>query len=469
MADVIPIRPDDAAAQERLPPNNIDAEATVLGEIILGGRAQFDRVKDFLLPEHFFSEAHRRIFEAMVGISETSDPIDMTQLLVRLKQTDRISQVGGAAYVTEMLNAVPAVIDIVPHARAVYDRWRERQAIAACQRIAAQGYIGVTDSQEYLDSATRSLSAIAMASISARLESNTEAIQRTLKRAADRSTAATKIPLGLATGIASFDDEWGGLHGTDLSVFLAKKGTGKTSLALQLLNSVTKQKVAVLMFSSDSTHGQLIDQLISHEAKVDSRRLAKGTLAAEEWRRLAAAGSDLGTRTYFLDDARSLHIGQVRARALATADECLRRLRVPLGLVIFDYYQQLKNHSGNAYAKKVDWLNHAAEQLKSLALAMKIPVVVLAQQKPDDRGEPVYAAKECAKIEDEADNLYVIEKIDRDRRRLRPLKVRRGDDPILELAFDGPSRTFSDAKLEAASRDYVDQGPPLWPEEDEGR
>ena len=461
MADVIPMRRDAEPAS--VPPFDAIAEATVLADILLGGSEHFGRVRDFLRAEHFYSEAHRQIFAAMSIAAESSEPIDTTTVLTRLKQAGRVEQVGGSAYIVELLNSTAAVNNVVPHARIVHDRWRERQAIATAQRIAAQGYLGVTDTQAYLDGAVRSLGSIARASVVAKGESNVEAIKRILRAASERSEAKTKVPLGIATGLAEYDDEWGGLHGGEVTTFVARPKVGKTSLALQLLATVTRQRLGVLMFSQDSPRDDLLTDLLSHEAKVDSKAFRKGDLSVAEWERITSAASALGTRTFWIDDTRSIHVGQVRARALATADDALRQERVPLGLIIVDYIQQLAAAPGFEHRKKHEYIGHAANEIKTLARTLKIPIVVLAQQKRDDRGEPVYEAADCSEIEKECDNLFFIEKTSPRTRKLRCALVRRGAQRSIDLSFDGPSRTFSEAKLEADSRRFVDHGPSVDP------
>lgn len=469
MAEVIDFQEarDERAASSpsdgRLPPHDLEAEASVLAAIILGGLEYLARVRDFLRPEHFFLEMHRQLYIACLDLATAGSPIDTTTLSSRLRQQDRLAQVGGMPAITELLNATPQPANIVPHARIVHDRWRERQLAWTAQRIAARAYLGIEDTQEYCDSAVRSLSSIARMSITARAESNVDAIKRILDTIATRSQSTTKVPLGISTGLEAYDDEWGGLHGGEVTTIVARPKVGKTSLAIQMLATVTAQKLGVLMFSQDSSRDDLHVDLLSHVGKIDSKSLLRairgqGKLTDDEWSRLATASSELGTRTFWIDDSRKIHVGQVRARALATADEWLKTQRVPLGLVIVDYIQQLAPAPSFEGKRKHEYIGHAASEIKTLARAMKVPILVMAQQKRDAQGKAVWEASDCSEIEKECDNLFFIQKLGEDRRRLRCSMTRRGARRDIDLAFEGASRTFSDAKFEAASRQYARAG-----------
>jgi replicative DNA helicase len=459
-AEVIPLHRETTPALERTPPMDLHAEATVLSDIVLGGREHFDQVKDFLRPEHFYGGAHRLVFQAMCDEAAAGNALDAAIVLSRLKQQGRIEQLpDGAMFLRlHIVDVTPAVANVVPHARIIHDRWRERQAVHTCMRIAEQGYLGVEDTQNYLDEATRSLAGIARLSVTGRIESNVETVKRLLAVATERSQAKTKVPLGIATGLPTYDEEWGGLHGGEVTAIVARPGAGKTSIGVQLLSTVSRTGIGVLMFSQDSPRDDLMQDLLSHEAKVDSKRLRNGTLSIEDWRRVADVATTIGKRTFWIDDTRAIHVGQVRSRALAYADEAMKKERRPLGLVIVDYIQQLKPTPERPNVKKHEWIGHAANEIKTLARAMKVPIVVLAQQKRPYNGKQVWEASDCSEIEKEADNLFFIEKTSETTRRLRCDKVRRGSVRTIDLAFDRPSRTFTEAKLEAASRQYVDRG-----------
>lgn len=462
-AEVIDIEDARAAQQQehaesRLPPHDVIAEDTTIADLVLGGTSHLALVKDFLRPSHFFSEANRQLYDAILAVDADGTPVDVTTVLSKLKQRERLAQVGGAAEVTTKLNTISPVANVVPHARIIHDRWRERQTIHAAQRVAERGYLGVEDTQAYVDEAVRSLAEIARAGVTHRVESNVDAIKRILQAISDRSAAKTKVPLGIATGIGAYDEEWGGLHAGEVTTIVARPGAGKTSISIQMLAHVTGQGLGVLLFSQDSPRDDLLTDLISHVARVDSRRFRKGELDPAEWGRVSTAASDIGKRKFWIDDSRKIHVGQVRARALTIADDAMRKDRVPLGLVIVDYIQQLAPAPEMLGRKKHEYLGHAANEVKTLARSLKVPVLEMAQQKRDYNGKPVFEASDCSEIEKECDNLFFLERTGPATRRLRCEKVRRGARLNLELAFDGPSRTFSDARLEPESRKYVDRG-----------
>jgi replicative DNA helicase len=448
-------RDEDVSA--RPPPHDLEAEATTLSDLLIHGTEALGRVKDFLRAEHYYLGRNSYVYASILAVAEAGSPVDVTTVGSHLRQVGRIEQVGGLAYLTEIMQGTAAVQNIVTHARIIHDRWRDRQIIATAQRIASRGYLGVEDTQAYADDAVRSLASVARMSVVKAVESNVDTIKRILAAAQARAESKTKVPLGIPTGLSAYDDEWGGLHGSEVTTVVARPGVGKTSLALQLLATIATSGIGVHMFSQDSPRDDVVTDLISHVAKVDSKRFRKGELTGPEWNRIAEAASTVGTWSFTIDDSRKIHVGQIRARALAAADDAMRKDRRPLGLVIVDYIQQLVAPPGMERARKHEYIGHAASEIKTLARNLRIPVLVLAQQKRDYQNKAVWEAADCSEIEKEADNLFFMARPSDDKRRLRCFKVRRGARREIALAFDGPSRTFSDAALEADSRRYVDK------------
>jgi len=136
----------------RVPPHDLDAEAAVLSAVMIDGAA-LDKVLEFLKPEHFYSEAHRRIYEACIELRTVGQPVDVVQVGTWLKNRERIAQVGGMGYLTEILNAAPAIANVAAYGRTIHEKWRVRQLILTCQRVSAQGYIDYGEAQQFIDGA----------------------------------------------------------------------------------------------------------------------------------------------------------------------------------------------------------------------------------------------------------------------------------------------------------------------------
>lgn len=453
-----------AAPEGTTPPHDLDAEAAVLSALMLDAAHQLPRVRDFLRREMFYSEAHGRIYEAMYEIAraDPTAPIDVAIVGTWLKKNDRIAQVGGMSYLTDLLGAAPAVANVVAYARAVHDRYRERRAIWTCQKIAARGYLGVPDTQAYLDRASRAIAEIAQASIDAEVESNATTLSSILADASSRATAQREggaIPLDYPTGIPCVDAEWGGLHDTDLSTIIARPGAGKTTIALQIAIRTARTGVAVDLFCQDMDQRDLLTRALGHIAVVDWQRIKHGNLRPEEWPRVAEASDELARLPLRIERMRGMHVEAIRARVVAHGERLARR-KIALKVVIVDYLQQLRPAPHLAHAKKHEYLEHALVELKTLADAARISILGLAQQKRPDRGKEQLLASDCSQIEKEPDNVWFLLKKGERSRRLHAEKVRRGREKHLDLSFDPAAGIFGDARLEAASRAHVDQTPP---------
>lgn len=447
-----------------LPPHDLDAEAAVLSALLLNASAQLPRVRDFLRPEMFYSEAHRRVYEAMVEIAlaDSTAPIDVVIVGEWLKKHDRIAQVGGMGFLTDLLGAAPAVANVVAYARIVHDRYRERRAIWTCQKIAARGYLGVPDTQAFLDRASRAIAEIAQSSIDAEMESNATILSSILTSASERAAAerdGTAIQLDYPTGIPCVDAEWGGLHDTDLSTVIARPGAGKTTLGLQIAIRTARTGIAVHMFCQDMDARDLLTRALGHIAVIDWQRIKHGKLRPEEWPRVAEASDELARLPIRIERMRGMHVEAIRARVVAHGEKLARR-KVSLKVVIVDYLQQLKPAPHLAHATKAQYLEHALVELKALADGTRISVLGLAQQKRPDRGKEVLLASDCSQIEKEPDNVWFLLKKGERGRRLHTEKARRGREKHLDLSFDPAAGIFGDARLEAASRAHVDQTPP---------
>jgi replicative DNA helicase len=192
---------DSIGGEGRVPPHDLDAEAAVISSVMLDPLA-FDKVNEFLKPEHFYSEAHRRIHEACVELSAEGKPVDVVQVATWLRDRERLAQVGGMAYLTEVLNAAPAVANVVSYAKTIHEKYRVRQLILACQRVSAQGYAGYGEAQQFIDSAEQAVYDIARTRESTSLFPLRDVMQETFRRMTKANARGARIT-GIATGFAT--------------------------------------------------------------------------------------------------------------------------------------------------------------------------------------------------------------------------------------------------------------------------
>jgi replicative DNA helicase len=441
-----------------LPPHDLDAEASVLSACMIGpgDSTNVARIRDFLRPEHFYSEANRRTFEAVLDCVDAGKPPDMVGVLERLKVSNRLAQVGGFEYLAGILDAAPAIVNLVHYAEIVHNRWRERQVIAVAQRIAATGYLGVPDTQAYADGAVESLAVLARAGFGRDVESNLDALRRIVHELMTRASNPASATPGLTTGIEPWDTRLGGLHPGEVTTLVGRPGMGKTSLALQVAVRTAQAGIGVLFFVQDMSRDDLLVNALCHLANVDSQRWRQNRLAPADWQRVTPACETFAKLPLAIDDTRELSAPQLRARALTHADRSMRRSGVPLGLVVVDYVQQLTAPPELAREKAHEVIAFSAKAIKSLAREMGVAVLELAQQKRSDgqrgRGENAGHKRPelsdiagSSRIEAESDAVVFIVEGEEHERELVFRKVRRGE------CFDvGLAVTLGSSRFEAA-------------------
>jgi replicative DNA helicase len=377
---VVPSTVDGA----RVPSHDLDAEGAVLSAVMIDPKA-IAQLQDFLLPEHFYSEAHRQIYAAVMALHVDAKPIDIVMVGTVLKETDRIAQIGGMAYLTEVINAAPSVANVRAHATTIYECWRLRTAIAVMQRGAAEGYLDHGPLQEWLDRYVHDLASCAGKGLEGGgTESTIEAIRRILAARQQQDASPYRDKMGLRFGIPSLDALTGGLHGSHLHVLAAHPGVGKTTLALQIATNVSRDVMEAMLFSLEATRDELLVKIIARRARVDSERLEGSIdngLTSAEWGRIMAVLPQLeedlvGIR---IDDTKGLHVDQIRQRAAAHSERCMALRKRPLAMVAIDYYQKLAPSPSMRHHDRRLQLVHASNALQEMAKKSRIAVLLLAQ------------------------------------------------------------------------------------------
>ena len=420
----------------RVPPHDLDAEAAVLSAIMLD-RDALDRVLELLKPEHFYSQANGLIYEACCTLALQNLPIDWVSVASWLRDRERIAQVGGTAYLGQLVDATPAVAHVHAHARVVREKYRLRRLIAACQRFAAEGYGDVGATQEFIDSAEQAVYEIARTpettTVHPLKDVLTTAFQQ-ISAAAERGDRITGIP----TGYIDLDKKTAGLHRGDLLIIAARPGMGKTSLALNMaINVASPQPVAapggmdvapelpgerpgyaVAVFSLEMPKEQVAIRLVCSEARVDVGKLRQGHLSAEEWANLTNAASVLSTLPVWIDDSPALGLLDLRAKVRRLQADLARRGPSDLGgeglgAVVIDYLQLMQGRRG--VSSREQEISEISRGLKQLAKELQVPVIVLSQF---NRGVETRAGKdkrplladlrESGAIEQDADTIVFI-------------------------------------------------------------
>ncbi len=467
----------EPAIEGRVPPHDLDAEAAVISSVMLDPLA-FDKVNEFLRPEHFYSEAHRRIHEACVELSSEGKPVDVVQVATWLRDRERLAQVGGMAYLTEVLNAAPAVANVVAYAQTIHEKFRVRQLILACQRVTAQGYSGYGEAQQFIDSAEQAVYDIARTRESSSVYPLREVMQETFRRMMKATERGARI-IGIPTGFDRYDRMTSGLHDGELTIVAARPGMGKTSLVLNMaINVASPQELesardpnerwqepgyAVVVFSLEMPREQIVNRMLCSEARVDVSRVRTGMLAPSDWSKLTQAAAHLNNLNIWVDDSAALSILELRSKVrrlqaeFDRVDPATGEKKQRVGLVVVDYLQLMSGRQ-NANSREQE-ISEISRGLKRLAKELMLPVIALSQlnRAVETRGEKskrpqLSDLRESGAIEQDADNICFIyrddyynkESTERSVAELIVAKQRNGPTNTVKVKFDAQYTRFED-------------------------
>lgn len=358
----------------KLPPQDIEAEKSLLGSLMLDKEA-ITKVADILHSEDFYKRNHQYIYQVVEDLFSRGEPIDLISVSSKLKERNQLENVGGTAYLTELINTVPTASHVMTYAKIVQKKRILRDLITAGTEISLMGYEEENESDDLLDSAERRIFSITQKN----LTQSFLPIKPFLEEAFDRIERISKQKgalRGISTGFNGLDSILSGLQNSDLVILAARPSMGKSSLALDIAKNVAlKEKKPVGIFSLEMSKDQLIDRLISSESNIDSWKLRQGMLSTEgdqnDFVCIQHALGTLSEAPIFIDDASSCSVLQMRAMA--------RRLQAShgLGLIIVDYLQLIE--PSNKIINSVQQITEISRQLKGLARELNIPVLALSQ------------------------------------------------------------------------------------------
>jgi replicative DNA helicase len=355
---------------ERVPPQNLEAEQSVLGSMLLD-RDAIARVVEALRPEDFYRDLHRTIYMAMLDLFERGEPVDLITVTNRLTGMGKLEDVGGATYLASLPNTVPTAANAEFYAGIVLEKSMLRALISAGTQIAFLGYEGMDEVTALIDQAEKLVYGISarrniqdFQTIKEILKSSFEKID---KRYQEKGTVT-----GVATGFADFDMLTSGLQAADMVIVAARPSVGKSTLCNCIAqHAAITNKIPVAIFSLETSKEQLVQRILCSEARVDNSKLRTGYLADEDWRKLARAMGGLSEAPIFIDDSATLSVMEMRAKA--------RKLRAEhgLGLIIIDYMQMI--HSYKRSENRTQELSEIARGIKSLAKELDVPIIAVSQ------------------------------------------------------------------------------------------
>lgn len=456
------------------PPWDPEAEAAVLSAVLLDASA-IPKVSDFLRVDHFFPEANRRIYEACLELFAEKTPIDPTTVASQLRSKGRLAQVGGAAYILEVANGSPAVVNVRAHAIAIHDTWRRRRVMQTCQRAEATARTAVGDVQAFIDATTKALAVVGADNPVRPVESNAQALTKILDDAlSDKPQNAAASDLrGFPTGLHSLDEIFAGMRPGAKTTLAAPTGVGKTALALQFALSVARRGGGVLFFSTELKRRELLRRALAATAKIPGRRIKRRQLGPGEPARLIEAANEINRLPLWIDETARLSVEQLRASAAAQQERCLLVERVPLAMIVVDYVQRLESSPSVLRLDRHRQVAHSTKELKLLAQELGVAVLELAQSKsPDGKGKKrrpnaETGIAESGVIAKESDEVIFIHPLEDDNTKpdqdvaLVLGKQRDEGKGEVQAVFHRDVSWFEDPNdpMRCASRDYVDTNP----------
>jgi len=357
---------------EKLLPQNIEAECGVLGSIIIDPEA-IVQVSDFLHSDDFYRDAHRTIYDVILQLFEEREPADFITICDELERRNKLEEVGGASYITSLINQVPTSGNVEYYGRIVERTAILRRLIHAAGQIAAIAYES-NDAEAALEKAEQLIFAISQRHARSDFAHISEILADYMSKLEQLHERRGTI-VGVPSGFTDLDRLTGGLQKSDLIVLAARPGLGKTSLALSLAhNAAVKFRRSVAIFSLEMSKEQLAQRLLSMDAAIDQQRLRTGWIEDDEWERIVVAQNTLDEASIWIDDTASIATTELRSKA--------RRLQAQEGidLIIIDYLQLMQaTIGGKRNENRVQEISEISRSLKALARELNVPVLALAQ------------------------------------------------------------------------------------------
>ena len=386
-------------AEHRLPPQNLEAEMSVLGGVLLENEA-LNRALEVLAPGDFYREAHRKIFTALITLSDRIEPADLVTLTAVLKEQGALEEVGGSSYLSTLVDFVPTAANISYYCKLVKEKAISRELIRVATEIAGRGYEG-GDVEASLDWAEGQIFKIANMKSRPSVFATKDIVKDTIKtieKLYDRKELITGVP----TGFPALDNMTSGLQGGDLVIIAGRPSMGKTAFCLNLVEHATMhiaEPIPSIVFSLEMSKEQLVQRLLCSVARIEAGRVRTGKLAQSEFPTLVNAAGIIAEAPIYIDDTPAISVLEVRAKS--------RRLKAEhnIGLIVVDYLQLMQ---GNNSENRQQEISEISRSLKALAKELNVPVIALSQlnrsleSRTDKR--PILAdLRESGAIEQDAD------------------------------------------------------------------
>ena len=383
---------------QRIPPNSVEAEQSVLGAMLLDKEA-ISTSTELIDGEDFYREAHKEIFEAIVDIYNKGEPVDLITLTEKLKTRNTLDAVGGITFLTNLMDAVPATNNVKYYAKIIEDKSLLRRLIKSSNEIISKSYQASEDIGEIIDDAEKGIFNISLNRSTQGFTHVKNILNVNFDKIEELYLNKGRIT-GVPTGFNDLDGKLSGLQKSDLILIAARPSMGKSSFMMNIVqHAAVREKITTAIFSLEMSKEQLTQRLLCAEALIDAHRLRIGDINEDEWVKLARAMGPLSDAPIFIDDTPAISITEMRAKC--------RRLKLEqnLGLIVIDYLQLMQGKSSESRQQEISEISRS---LKALAREINVPVVALSQlsRAPEMRADhrPILSdLRESGAIEQDAD------------------------------------------------------------------
>ena len=394
-----PIPRDIAESLGKLPPQALDLEEAVLGALMLEKNA-LTAVIEFLRPEHFYSEQHQEIYQAITDLFKNSEPVDMRTVVAQLRKVGKLELVGGAYYIAELTSKVSSAANIEYHSRIIIELAIKRELIQIASAVHHDAYEDTTDVFDLLDKTEQSIFKISDSNLRKNYDNMKSLMFKAVKELQDRKNHKDGLT-GVPSGFSRLDRITSGWQKADLVIIAARPGMGKTAFIVSAMrNAAIDFNMPVAIFSLEMSSLQLVNRLISSEAELESEKIKRGNLAEFEWQQLVHKTTRLSSAPIFIDDTPALSILELRAKC--------RRLKAEhnVQLIVVDYLQLMKGEAGGNREQEIASISRA---LKGIAKELDVAVIALSQlsrgveTRGGDKRPQLSDLRESGSIEQDAD------------------------------------------------------------------
>lgn len=469
--------PELRPAPGKPPPMDLDAEAAVLSTLVLKPD-DYDVVAGIVTAAHFYSDANRHLFASIASLREAGSPIDVVTVSHWLKTRELYGVVGGSPYLYQIIEATPAVANVVAHAEIVRDKWIKRQMISKCHVYMAEAYHSPEDGRTLVQQAEADLATLSSTGFTGKFTRVGEIVDVEVDRLRQEKQNGITFS-GVTTGFSRLNRATAGLHDGDLTIIAGRPGMGKSAMATNLAANVARVMpdsvpIGVGVFSLEMPKEQLAIRIACAERGINVANVRRNVMNPEEWSELAAAAHEITKMPLWIDDTAAISLLELRARTRKLQrDIAAGRMGVPcsrLGLIVVDYLQLMQG-TRERNSNREQEVASLSRGLKQLAKDASIPVIALAQlnrnvekKSGKDKRPQLSDLRESGSIEQDADNVWFLfrpeyydEEAPKGEAELIIAKQRNGPLETIEMQFRGASMRFYERISASADREFEDE------------